>query len=122
MFQQKRPSFGYVTRFLLELDLTTTSKPTAALLNARYRTSSHSSLVLTFLISKLEQVDAILRNVSDRSLVIIDELGRGTSDEEGVGLCFAVSEHLIKSKAFTLFATHFQDLHELSNMYYSVAS
>lgn len=71
---------------------------------------------------QLEQVEAIVRNVSDRSLVIIDELGRGTSDEEGVGICFAVAEHLIKSKAFTLFATHFQELHELKNMYHNAVS
>lgn len=64
----------------------------------------------------------IIENMTDNSLIIIDELGRGTSDEEGVGICFAFAEHFIRSKAFTLLATHFQDLHELSKLYHNADS
>lgn len=71
---------------------------------------------------QVSQIKYITENISENSLVIIDELGRGTSDEEGVGICFAVAEHLVASKAFTLFATHFQDLHQLSQLYHSVIS
>jgi len=43
-------------------------------------------------------VNYILQNVSNDSLVIIDELGRGTSSEEGVGLCWSISEFLLSQK------------------------
>jgi DNA mismatch repair ATPase MutS len=45
--------------------------------------------------------------------VIVDELGRGTSPEEGVGFCFAVCEKLLEINCFTLFATHFLELEAL---------
>jgi DNA mismatch repair protein MSH4 len=50
----------------------------------------------------------------------MDELGRGTSSEEGVGICYAVCEYLLHSKAFTIFATHFLELSSLEALYPSV--
>lgn len=44
------------------------------------------------------------------SLVLIDELGRGTSPNEGIGISHAIAEHLIKLKAYVFFATHFNEL------------
>ncbi|XP_062325919.1 mutS protein homolog 4 isoform X1 [Osmerus eperlanus] len=73
----------------------------------------------TFMV-EMKEVSYIIHNVSDRSLIIIDELGRGTSAEEGVGLCHAVCEFLLRLKAFTLFATHFLELCQLETLYPNV--
>ncbi|KAM9324666.1 mutS protein homolog 4 [Gastrophryne carolinensis] len=66
---------------------------------------------------EMKEITYILQNVNESSLIIIDELGRGTSAEEGIGICYAVCEHLLNSKAFTLFATHFLELCHLGSMY-----
>ncbi|KAF1729741.1 MutS 4 [Beauveria bassiana] len=52
----------------------------------------------------------ILRNVDQQSMVIIDELGRGTSTRDGLAIAIAMAEALIQSKAFVWFATHFLEL------------
>ncbi|KAJ3551161.1 hypothetical protein NM688_g4876 [Phlebia brevispora] len=52
----------------------------------------------------------ILGIASSNSLILIDELGRGTAPREGVGISHAIAEHLIKLKAFVFFATHFSEL------------
>lgn len=58
----------------------------------------------------------ILRSVDQQSMVIIDELGRGTSTRDGLSIAIAMAEALIQSKAFVWFATHFLDLaHVLTN-------
>ncbi|KAI8812993.1 muts protein 4 [Cladochytrium replicatum] len=56
------------------------------------------------------EVAYIVNNVSDCSLVIIDELGRGTSTTDGAAVALAVAEALLRTKAFVLFATHFHTL------------
>lgn len=54
-------------------------------------------------------------------MIIVDELGRGTSVRDGVALCWAICEHLIvQSAAYTFFVTHFLDLVELEILYPSV--
>jgi DNA mismatch repair protein MSH4 len=63
--------------------------------------------------SEMRETAFILRNISPGSLVIIDELGRGTSARDGMAIALAVCEALVESRAFIWFATHFRELTEI---------
>jgi DNA mismatch repair protein MutS len=70
----------------------------------------------TFMVEMTETA-AILNNLSDRSLVLLDEIGRGTSTYDGVSMAWAIAEHIHnhpKFRAKTLFATHYHELNELT--------
>ena len=72
----------------------------------------------TFMVEMLESA-SILNNISPRSLVLLDEIGRGTSTYDGISIAWAMVEYLhnnAQGAAKTLFATHYHELNELENM------
>ncbi len=75
----------------------------------------------TFMVEMNEMAD-ILNNMTDKSLLILDEIGRGTSTYDGLSLAWALAEHLRKSRARTLFATHFHELTALSDKHDGVVN
>lgn len=76
------------------------------------RTSTDDSIESNMSTFSVEMRDMafILRNINDKSLAIIDELGRGTSIRDGLSIAIAMAEALIQSNALVFFATHFTDV------------
>ncbi|KAF9978646.1 hypothetical protein BGZ73_001299 [Actinomortierella ambigua] len=71
---------------------------------------------------EMRETAYILQSVTDKSLVIVDELGRGTSTHDGMSIAFAVCEVLAQTRAFVFFATHFQELASTLTVYHNVVN
>jgi DNA mismatch repair protein MutS len=72
----------------------------------------------TFMV-EMNETASILNNLSERSLVLLDEIGRGTSTYDGISIAWAISEYLHEhpSRAKTLFATHYHELNEMTSTF-----
>lgn len=70
----------------------------------------------TFMV-EMNETASIVNNISERSLILLDEIGRGTSTYDGISIAWSIVEHLYqrKERPKTLFATHYHELNELEN-------
>ncbi|CCF40531.1 DNA mismatch repair protein [Colletotrichum higginsianum] len=80
---------------------------------ARVTTDDHIETNMSTFSLEMREMAFILSNVTDRSIVIIDELGRGTSTRDGLAISIAMAEALIQSRSLVWFATHFTELADI---------
>ncbi len=75
----------------------------------------------TFMV-EMNETASIINNITNRSLILLDEIGRGTSTYDGISIAWSIVEHLYNSPASpkTLFATHYHELNELENKFPTV--
>ncbi|XP_059644121.1 DNA mismatch repair protein MSH4 [Cornus florida] len=77
---------------------------------------SNSSTFMT----EMKETAFIMQNASQRSLIVMDELGRATSSSDGFAVAWSCCEHLLALKAYTIFSTHMENLSELATIYPNV--
>ena len=95
---------------------------------ARVSTDDNIEANVSSFAGEMREMAHILRSVGPKSLVLVDELGRGTSTTDGLSIAIAIAEALIDSRAFVWFVTHFRDLPRIladragvSNLHLSVS-
>ncbi|GJP94872.1 DNA mismatch repair protein Msh4 [Aspergillus niger] len=86
------------------------SFPIVHQLFARVSTSDDLEANISTFAAEMREMAFILRNIEPRSMVIVDELGRGTSTTDGLAIAIAIVEALVESHALVWFVTHFRDL------------
>ncbi|GLA94913.1 mutS protein msh4 [Aspergillus tubingensis] len=86
------------------------SFPIVHQLFARVSTSDDLEANVSTFAAEMREMAFILRNIEPRSMVIVDELGRGTSTTDGLAIAIAIAEALVESHALVWFVTHFRDL------------
>ncbi len=86
---------------------------------ARVGASDNISMGESTFMVEMNEAASILNNISERSLVLLDEIGRGTSTYDGISIAWAISEYLHEhpSRAKTLFATHYHELNEMTETF-----
>ncbi|CAG7983078.1 unnamed protein product [Penicillium nalgiovense] len=89
------------------------SFPISHQLFARVATSDDLDANVSTFAAEMREMAFILRNIQPRSMIIIDELGRGTSTTDGLAIAVALAEALISSNALVWFVTHFHDLAQI---------
>lgn len=76
----------------------------------------------TFMV-EMNETASIMNNISDRSLILLDEIGRGTSTYDGISIAWSIAEYLHnnpQARPKTLFATHYHELNELANKFHRI--
>ena len=92
---------------------------------ARVGASDNISLGESTFMVEMTEAASILNNISPRSLILFDELGRGTSTYDGISIAWSIVEYIHenpKAHAKTLFATHYHELNEMENTYKRIAN
>ncbi|GMJ06112.1 MUTS HOMOLOG 4, ARABIDOPSIS MUTS HOMOLOG 4, MUTS-like protein 4 [Hibiscus trionum] len=77
---------------------------------------SNSSTFMT----EMKETAFVMQNIAQRSLIVMDELGRATSSSDGLAIAWSCCEHLLSLNAYTIFATHMENLSELATIYPNV--
>ncbi|KAI9894503.1 MAG: MutS protein msh4 [Vezdaea aestivalis] len=89
------------------------SLPIRHQLFARLSLDDSSEASISTFSLEMQEMAFILANITQRSLVIIDELGRGTSTRDGLAVALSIAEALVQSKAMVWFATHFREIAQI---------
>ncbi|CAM6026782.1 unnamed protein product [Sphagnum balticum] len=88
----------------------------------RIGTEDNLELNSSTFMTEMRETAYLLENLTPRSLVVIDELGRGTSTSDGFAIAWSCCEYLLSTSVYVIFATHVQKLTELSTMYPNVTT
>lgn len=86
----------------------------------RIGTSDNLESNCSTFMTEMKETAFLMQNVSPRSLIVMDELGRATSSSDGFAIAWSCCEHLLSLKAYTIFATHMENLSELASIYPNV--